>query len=59
MNEKANEWHILGRLGAYFAIRLRMASIPLQGDQFFHIYGRKLKLYPVCRLGQTSVQHVK
>lgn len=35
MNEKANEWHILGRLGAFFAIRLRIASIPLQGDQFF------------------------
>ena len=35
-----------------------MTGLPFPGGQFFQIHGSKLKLHPVCHLGQASVLRV-
>lgn len=47
-----------GVFGAAYRHPARMAGAPFPYCQFFQIYGNKLKLHPVCHLGQASVLRV-
>lgn len=47
-----------GVFGTAYRHPARMAGAPFPYCQFFQIYGNKLKLHPVCHLGQASVLRV-